>query len=623
MPAVRVKRFKIPQRGSRGRRHRCYLVALVVICLVSGIPMNVAGRPRVAYAASIESLFGYNRPEWPEEFGKPSDLAKAARWPGYKGVIGPDSTVWCITLSRADSAEKIHRGFVLTRVDKDMTMLDTLEIQPVQGDVVSFDVAVLGDSALVFWAEKRGDRCYLLLKQIMCNTGLPGRFGALSVGEPRTLAVIAGSVQDVAIAISGDWVYLGWIAQEEGRPGAYVAWMDAGVFAEPSQGPGSDLHLEQHAWPAADSEGALADLPKVRISGRDVTALAISLAAAPGGVWAAWIQSGQILNKVMLSPCVHGKLKPAIEVAESGNTDLEGIVPLITDDGLCHLIFTKGAVHRGAVKRPCVVYGILDSDGNWVMEPADITKGEGDAWGASAALADDTIAIAWSDNRSGKFQVHHALVNVADTSSRSPQVALLSYGAATLSSKECFAPEMLMFDDGTRVILYQVYLSEGDMLVQGVSSVNPSRPGWAYYLGLDLEHPVQDGLFKSVVAIALSLLHTLLALPSLAVGVGVTLVADKLEVFSETTAGANLRSLFLFGVVFLMKRPGAWYYAYAPVLPGYLGWLSFWLASLAVICLDIQSIYHKNDVLSTALSGALYVFFDSLFCTALKGVGMA
>ena len=126
-----------------------------------------------------------------------------------------------------------------------------------------------------------------------------------------------------------------------------------------------------------------------------------------------------------------------------------------------------------------------------------------------------------------------------------PQVTLLSYGAATLSTKECFFPEMLVFDDGTRAVLYEVYLAEGDMLVQGVSSLNPVEPGWAYYLGLDFERPLQDGLFKLVTALSASLLFTLLALPSLAVGVGLTLVSDKLNIFSATTAGANLRSLFL------------------------------------------------------------------------------
>ena len=46
-------------------------------------------------------------------------------------------------------------------------------------------------------------------------------------------------------------------------------------------------------------------------------------------------------------------------------------------------------------------------------------------------------------------------------------------GASTLSSKECFYPQIFVFDDGTRGILYQVYLAQGDMLLQGITSRTP------------------------------------------------------------------------------------------------------------------------------------------------------
>ena len=611
MLANRLKASKKCLQRPGGYRVACFRITLVTLCLVYSILSASACGSGTAYAASQSLVLHSNLPPWPEEFGEPQTITRAARWPGYKGVIGPDSTIWCITLSTPDLPGKSHGAFVLTRIDKDMTVLAAMEIQPVQGDVVSFDVAVLDDCALLFWAEKRGDDYCILLKQIRFQPQQPE---SPALSGTWTFSAVASSVQDVAVTVSGGQVFFGWVDQEEGRPGAFITHVEEGVFT-------GDLGGEP-ADPESLANSALSNLPKVRISDPDTSVTSISLAPAPDGVWAAWVQSGQILNRIMLSPYLDGQLKPAIQLMQTGATGLQGIRPLITGDGLCHSVFTRGRIHQGTVRRPTVVYGVLDSDGNWLMEPVNITQGEGEASAPSAVLANGSIAIAWSDNRSGKFQIHHALAKLADATVQDPQVTLLSYGAATLSTKECFFPEMLVFDDGTRAVLYEVYLAEGDMLVQGVSSLNPVEPGWAYYLGLDFERPLQDGLFKLVTALSASLLFTLLALPSLAVGVGLTLVSDKLNIFSATTAGANLRSLFLFGVVFLMKKPGAWYYSYAPVLPHGLSWLSFWLASLAVICLDIHSVSHKKDILSSVLSGALYIFFDNLFCTVVKGVGL-
>jgi len=658
MAANRLKVSEKRLRKPGGKQAVRFRRTLFVVCLAYCILIAGTGDLTTAYAGNHtpilqSSLLRSNLPQWPDEFGKPQTLARAARWPGYKAVIGPDSTIWCITLSPHDSSAQ--GAFVLTQADMDLNVLSDWEIQPLHGDVLSFDVAVTGDSALIFWAEKRGDDYHILLKQIRrapgWNSGSEPELGleagldpgpdttseTLVLFGPWTFSEVPSAVQDVSIAVSGGTVFLGWVDQEEGRPAAFISQVDVGLFnALGIQEPVGEAQKE------AQVQTTLANLPKVRISPLDTSVIALKLVPAPSGVWATWLESGAILNKVMLSPYLDGQLKPPIELMQTGSAGLEGIAPLVTQDGLCHLIFTRGRVHQGTVRRPTVVYGVLDSDGYWLMQPVNITQGEGEASGPSAVLDDGTIAMAWADNRSGKFQIHHAMVRLAEVAGlqmapvteqvtepvteqiteQAPQLGLISYGAATLSSKECFFPEMLLSGDGTRAILYQVYLAEGDMLIQGVSSRNPVEPGWAYYLGLVLDNPMQDGFFKIIMALAAACLFTLLALPSLAVGVGLTLVADKLNVFSDTSAGASLRSLFLFGVVFLMKRPGAWYYAYAPILPAGLSWLSFWLASIAVLCMDIQSVSYKKDLLSTALSGVLYIFFDNLFCTVLKGVGL-
>ncbi len=554
-----------------------------------------------------------NRPEWPHEFGKPVALARAARRPGYKGLVGPDSNIWCVTVSHPDPSRDSRSTLVVTRVDPDMRVLGAVEVEPVQGEVVAFDAAVLGDGVLFFWAERRGDDYLVFLKRVLFRPDLPASLQPL---DAWAFPAASGSVQDVAVAVSGDLVFFGWVDQAGGRPGAFISSVDARTFRR-NEGEG-----------AGQVEGELSRLERIRVSGPDVSVTAVSLVPAPDGVWVAWVESGQILNRVMFCPYLKGRLGSAVQIIQTGSAGLQGISPMVTADGLCHVVFTKGRISQGNVRRPSVVYGVLDREGNWAVEPQYLTQGEGDAEDPSAVLAGDAIAVAWSDNRSGKFQIHHALVRVADVSglpggTGSRPLSVLTCGAATLSTKECFFPQILAFDDGTRAILYQVYLTEGDIQVLGVSSRNPVPPGWAYYLGLDLERPLQDGVYKTVTALALSFLYIFLALPSLAVALGLTLVADRFNVFSDTAIGARLRSLFLFGCVFLLKRPGVWYYAYAPVLPEGLGWLSFSLASLAVLCLDIQSLSHRKDVLATTLSGALYVFFDSLFCTVLKGVGVA
>ncbi len=581
-------------------------------------------------------------PQWPEEFGKPHNIVRASRWPGYKAVMGPDSTIWCITLDNPDGSKGV---LVLTRIDKNMTVKDTLEIEPLQGDMVNFDVAVLNDSAILFWAEKRGDDYHILAKQIWLPREQPE--GSFGLSNTWTFLVVGSVVQDVAVSVTGDKVFFGWIDQEEGRPGAFISQVEAGIFESGSTGTkGTEylVHLVQKA---------LQGLPRVRISDPGVSVSSISLLPAPDGVWASWVQAGQIVNRIMLAPYLDCDLKPAIQILQTAATDLRGIAPLVAEDGLCHLIFNQGRVHKGSVRRPFIVYAIVNSDGHRLMEPVSITQGEGHVVAPSAVFADGSIAIVWSDNRDGKFQVHHALVQIPaafhdvtgnseepannqasgnaegsgsiegdDSPGQETKPVLLSYGAATLLSKECLYPEVFVFEDGTRGILYQVYLAEGDMLLQGVSSLDPVEPGWAYYLGLDLENPVQDGLFRLVTALAAALSVAFLAVPSLAVGVGLTMAADRLNIFSETATGVALRLLFLFGVVFVMKKPGAWYYLFAPVLPHSLSWLSFGLASVAAICLDIQSLSHPKDLLPTALAGGLFVFFDSLFSIILKGVGL-
>ena len=251
-----------------------------------------------------------------------------------------------------------------------------------------------------------------------------------------------------------------------------------------------------------------------------------------------------------------------------------------------------------------------------IAEPVSITHGEGHVVAASYCLGGEGLEVAWSDNRDGKFQVHHASIQI------SLMYLRRSAGAATLSSKECMYPQIFVFQNGARGILYQVYLSEGDMLLQGVSTTDPREPGWAYYLGLDLERPVQDGFFRLVNGLVAALVVTLLAIPSLAAAVALTALADRLKVFSETTTGTLLRFLCLFGTIFLLKQPEVWFYLFAPVLPGWIGWLSFVLASAATINLCLQSRPNFRDILFTALAGALFVFFDSIFSIIVKGVGL-
>lgn len=579
------------------------------LSLVIGLAISNSG---VVYAGERNyGLLAQSKlPEWPKEFGEAKSIVRASRWPGYKAVMGPDSTIWCFTLARPGESEGKEK-FVLTRINKDMTVQESLEIECLQGDIVNFDVAVGNDHAILFWAEKRGDYYHLLARQIRLTYEKSESF--LDLSETWQFMVVESVAADVSVSISEDRFFLGWIDQEEGRPGAFIIETELSIFEDIRQGNKK--------------------LP-IRLSDPDVSVVSMKLVPAPDGVWAVWVQAGQVVNQVMLSPYLGGSVKSRVKIAETTSRDTYGIAPLISDDGFCHLVFTQGRIFKGRSGRQAVMYGIIDSQGSWFMEPFSITQGEGHVAAPSTVLINNHLALAWSDNRDGKFQIHYALVQIPGVSSSSSidsvedsakeqvRPALLSYGAATLASKECFYPHLFVFEDGTKAIIYQTYLMEGDILLKGVSTLDPKEPGWAYFLGLDLENPLRDGLFKFFNVFAAALGITFLAIPSLVAGLILTVMADKLKLFSETFTGVRLRLLFLFGVVFLLKKPGAWFYLFAPVLPQGLSWLSFGLASVATICLDIQSTSHARDILPTASAGAVFIFFDSLFSVIVKGVGL-
>lgn len=582
-------------------------------------------------------------PEWPDKFGPPHDIVRASRWPGYKAVMGPDSNIWCITL---DNSMRSKKDFVLTRVTRGMDVYDRQEITSLEGDIVNFDVAAGTGEVILAWLEKRGDEFYLLVKEIrwlpkhrVAQSGLSYAEGSVSLMDTREFLVIKSVATDVAVSVSNNRIFIGWVDQEEGRPGAFVCEMAPGRLEEmPVDAQGRTLHEPEgpDTGPAgplvlgngAGVQGVFAG--RTRLSDPGVSVSSLRLAPAPEGVWIAWVQTGAIVNQVIARAWADGSIGPEVMIMNTADDDARGVSMLISDDGICHLVFTQGRVLRGGVGCPVVVYGALTQDGSWIAEPVSITQGEGYVIAPSADFSNDALETAWSDNRDGKLQIYHALIQIPvsqsstwheGVSGSSSQPVIASYGAATLSSKECIYPQIFAFDDGVRGILYQVYLSEGDMLLQGVSTVDPREPTWAYYLGLDLERPVQDGCFKLVNGIAAALVAVFLAIPSLAAGVAVTAAADKLKVFSETMGGTVLRLLFLFCVIFMLKQPGVWFYLFAPVLPGWMGWLSFVLTSGAAMSLCLQSGSNYRDFLFTVLAGALFVFYDSVFSIIVKGVG--
>ncbi len=209
---------------------------------------------------------------------------------------------------------------------------------------------------------------------------------------------------------------------------------------------------------------------RIRLSNPAVSVGSLKVAPAPGGVWVVWVQTVGV-NQVMVRAYVDGSTGTERKIMDTTATEARGISLLVSDDGTCHLVFTQGRISRGGVGRPVVVYGTLKSDGYWIVEPISITHGEGHVVAPSATFGGEGLEVAWSDNRDGKFQVHHASVQISSNVPR-----LVSAGAATLSSKECMYPQIFVFQNGAIGILYQVYLSRGRMLLQGVSATDPGSP---------------------------------------------------------------------------------------------------------------------------------------------------
>jgi len=593
------------------------LRVVIVTCIVGAAAMMGTS---LAQASSEMSMCFRERsvlPEWPKDFGPPENIVQGCRHHGYSAVLGPDGLIWCFTVNNdpdeASSGKTTSIGF--TRVTRLFLTDSVTEVARLAGDLVDIEVSAGYDRVVVFWAEKLDNEYQLYSREIAVDPStLPQEKEIFEqstssqeelilshkprLGEKVHLLTVKSVVTDVAVAVSGEKNIYGWIDQEQGRPAVFLT-----VF---------DRAYGKYGFGEAEPK-------RMRISSLKVSASTLRLSPAPHGAWITWVQSKDTIYCMMFRAYVNGKLYPELEVAETSAKENYGVVALGASQKTCHLVFTKGRILRGNVANPVVTYGRVTRDGKWIVKPLNISQGEGYAVTPSFAGYADKLVFCWSDNRQGRLGVHWAEFEEQKLAESQPRP--LKYGAVSYSKKECLSPSIFAFPDGTKTILYQVFSGDSRILVKGVSTLNPKPPDWLYYLGLDREHPIQNAIFKIVSALGASLTITCLSIPSIAFGFILTLIADRLKVFSQSNTGRLLRLGFLFGSIFLLKSQNKWYYLFAPILPSGLAWVSFTIAFI----MSVVFIYHFkigfSGILPAFLGGVIFVFFDTLFSLVQKGVG--
>ena len=582
----------------------------------------------LAEASGLETTGKPVLPEWPKDFGPSKYVIDGLRHPGYRAVQGPDGYVWCFVLREVRNENggfsENRRVIGFTQVGPDIQTGGFIELAAPAGEVVDVDVSAGNGAVVVFWAEKVEDEYHLYSRTVYVQAGEGEQAQSDAknpeVGEPQQkspsgnqdrddlapaaglhlgktahLLMVKSVVTDVAIAVSGQEIIYGWIDQEEGRPGVFLCAVDMKASGDTT---GNGVRISK----------------RVRVSSPEVSASILRLSPAPGGAWVTWVQSRDVLYQMMLRAYIDGTLYPEIEVSTTNARETYGLIALTADEDAVHLVFTKGRIFRGEVGKPAVTYGKITREGKWVVGPLSVNRGEGYATSPDISTYGNKMAFVWSDNRTGRLGVYWAEFT-------DHVFEPLNYGSVTYSSKECLSPAIFPFSDGTKVVLYYECSGESGMLVKGVTSRNPRAPDWRYFLGLDIDRPLQSMVFKAVNALAASLVITCLALPSVAFGVVLTFTAEKLGIFSDTRAGRILKFMFLFGCIFLAKSQGKWFYLFAPLLPVGLSWVSFSIASASSLLLLHHLRTGYAGILPSAVGGTLYVFFDTLFSLVQKGVG--
>jgi len=577
------------------------VVAVMLFYVSPGLVLQAGAREApslAAVTAQKESLLA----EWPEDFGPAFPVVKGHSHQSYRAVTGPSGSIWCFVTTKESLATQGRPGgkpssIGLVRIAPDLSVSPFTLLVSVHGDLIDLDVDAGEDRVVLVWVEKDGDvfHLYSVSLREKGGSGMP----EIEAGPKVRILDAWTTVLDVAVAVSGSLNVYGWIDQEEGRPGVFLGVLDAGEEA---------------------STGDQALKERIRVSAEGVSASTLRLAPFPGGALLTWVECKDVTYEMMFRSYRNGSLGPPLQVGSTTGEEEYGVVPFALQSGNAALVYTKGVLSRGRIARPCVAYAEVTPDGEWLCEPLTISGGEGFALAPSIAIFQEKTAIAWADNREGRLGIYWAeyLGEVNSTSAGSPA----HYGAVTYSTKECLSPRIFYFPDGTPIVLYLTYENDNVIQVYAASGRNPRPPDWKYYLRLDPLNPVTDGLFKTVNAIGASLALTFVSFPSLAVGLFLTALLDKFGIFSKSEKGSLLALAFLFGSIFFLKEEGKWYYLFAPCLPAGLSWVSFALSGGFSLLFTRQVSKDLSSVLARALSGVLFVFFDTLFSVIQKGVGV-
>lgn len=441
--------------------------------------------------------------------------------------------------------------------------------------VISFKLVAAGPSNFLALHLRRDDVNTLKLIDLSENPADGQR-------EPFEWQTVE-SVHDVTVAAGGSgafaWV---WSGGDGGRRNLHVLFQDAGgqvrAYFEQESAHTTDFR------PVAAFDGHTAHVLYLRDTGLFTELAYISCNPADGF-------AGRHLSLGRTS----------VDIAEPAVIALEDRAVIL----LPQLERTAGRRQRGLVRA-----GILDAGGVWLLEPAAVIYSPGPIAALSAQRTDAGVEFVWLAESDGRLSINGASFDLALESQ--------SLGALVIGARNRFLSE-LHANQNVRYLVFAEY-GGGRMTLWLVDNLTPARAPLSFWLGLDVDAPLGDLLFRSVTLLGSSLGLAALAGFSIVLAVGAALLLRSL-LGNDSASGLEFSSLIVvFAFLLLLKRYGGILYfgsVYAPGPAGILivvGSSAFALYAAKLVGDDLQ------PLLRYSLAGFLFVAVDYFATLFVRGM---
>jgi hypothetical protein len=282
---------------------------------------------------------------------------------------------------------------------------------------------------------------------------------------------------------------------------------------------------------------------------------------------------------------------------------------LTNDDGSVSVLWVRESLLRGQVRGSAISHGRISSSGDWIIPQTALHNQPGVNSDLSAARSESTLAV-WLNNETGSFQVSYLELD--------RQGGLLSHGPVTVGRRHAFSPQV-HYVGGYRTVLYQAL--ERDLThVFLVDDVNPARPPLSFMLGLDLEQPLLDGVYKYFSLGVAALVLACLAGLGIGLALVVVVLCRRARIFGSSVDSVT-PLLIAVTMLSVLKRVSTFLYYGAVLVPGVTGILiAVGSAVFAVMGLRLADM-EPGETLGIAAGSFLFVACDTFCSLYLRGLG--